>query len=296
MPSPSTEPTAFTRRTLLSAAAGGAALLATRGLPARARPVAHPAGLRAPGTLPFPNKPAGTPSMPEIEHIVVLMMENHSFDNLLGMVPHQVPGRRSVDGLTVKGGSVVNSNPDGSGNLVTAQHAVAPCQLAGEPSQSWNASHQAYDNGRNDGFVTASAPVAMRFWDKRDIPFTYSLAQFFPIGERYFCSMLGQTFPNRCYFFAGTSLGEINDTGTVPVPPEGTIFDRLDAHHIDWGVYYQNEPSLVLVGAGGRSTVTASACRPSSSPRGPSRTTCRAWSRTTPRSPPSSSASGICPR
>ena len=88
----------ITRRSLLGAAAGSAALLATRGLPAWARPVAFPAGLRQPGSLPFPGKPAGTPSMPEIEHIVVLMMENHSFDNLLGMVPHQVPGRASVDG------------------------------------------------------------------------------------------------------------------------------------------------------------------------------------------------------
>ena len=56
--------------------------------------MAFGAGLRQPDSLPFPGKPAGTPSMPEIEHIVVLMMENHSFDNLLGMVPHQVPGRR----------------------------------------------------------------------------------------------------------------------------------------------------------------------------------------------------------
>jgi phospholipase C len=247
MPSPSSEPTAFTRRTLLSAAAGGAALLATRGLPAWARPVAHPAGLRAPGSLPFAHKPAGTPSMPEIEHVVVLVMENHSFDNLLGMVPRQVPGRRSVDGLRVKGGKVVNSNPDASGTLVTGQHATSPCQLIGEPSQSWNASHQSYDNGRMDGFVTASAPVAMRFWDKRDIPFTYSLAQSVPIGERHFCSVLGQTFPNRCYFFAGTSSGTINDTIAPAPPANGTIFDRLDAHHINWAVYYQSEPSLVVV-------------------------------------------------
>src|SRR5947208_14299285 len=99
MATPASESGAFTRRTLLSAAAGGAALLATRGLPAWARPVAYPAGLRAPGSVPFAGKPQGTPSMPEIEHIVVLMMENHSFDNVLGMVAHQVPGRRSVDGF-----------------------------------------------------------------------------------------------------------------------------------------------------------------------------------------------------
>ena len=239
----------ITRRSLLGAAAGSAALLATRRLPAWARPVAFGAGLRQPESLPFPGKPAGTPSMPEIEHIVVVMMENHSFDNLLGMVPHQVPGRGSVDGLRLRGGRPVNSNPDANGNPVVAQHATSPCQLSGEPSQSWNASHESWDNGLNDGFVKASAPVAMRFWDKRDLPFTYSLVEHFPIGERYFCSVLGQTFPNRCYLFSGTSSGTINDTIAPAPPPNGTIWDRLDAHNISWGIYDQppSYPSFELV-------------------------------------------------
>ncbi|MGO9881733.1 MAG: alkaline phosphatase family protein, partial [Solirubrobacteraceae bacterium] len=77
-----------TRRTLLRGAAGGA-LLASAGLPAWARQfTATAAGIRRPDSLPFPHLPAGHASMPEIEHIVVLIMENHSFDNLLGMVPY----------------------------------------------------------------------------------------------------------------------------------------------------------------------------------------------------------------
>ncbi len=227
-----------TRRSLLGAAAGGAALLATRGLPAWARPVALPAGLRQPDSLPFPGKPAGTPTMPEIEHIVVLMMENHSFDNLLGMVPHQVRGRGSVDGLRVVGGKVVNSNPDANGNPVVAVHASSPCQLTGEPSQSWNASHESSDNGLNDGFVKASSPVAMQYWDKHDLPFTYSLVEHFPLGDRHFSSLLGQTWPNRSYLFAATSIGMVNDIIASGPPPNGTIWDRLDRHHIDWSIYY----------------------------------------------------------
>jgi phospholipase C len=87
----------------------------------------------------------------------------------------------------------------------------------------------------------------MSFWDKRDVPFTYSLAQLFPIGERHFSSVLGQTVANRYYFFAGTSSGTVNDTVATAPPPEGTIFDRLDAHHINWAVYYQDYPTLELV-------------------------------------------------
>ena len=239
----------ITRRSLLGAAAGGAALLATRGLPAWARPVALPAGLRQPGSLPFPGKPAGTASMPEIEHIVVLMMENHSFDNLLGMVPHQVRGRGSVDGLRVVGGNVVNFNPDANGSPIVARRATSPCQLSGKPSQSWNASHEAYDNGLNDGFVGASAPVAMEYWDKHDLPFTYSLVEHFPIGDRHFSSLLGQTWPNRSYLFAATSTGMINDIIAPAPPPHGTIWDRLDHHHIGWAIYYEppSYPSFELV-------------------------------------------------
>ena len=249
-PSPSPLESTLTRRSLLGAAAGGAALLATRGLPAWARPVAFAAGLRQPESLPFPSKPAGTPSMAEIEHIVVRddgepLVRQPARD---GSPPGAGPrvGRRP-DACAAESRST--STPTRAATPWSPNTPTSPCQLSGEPSQSWNASHQSWDNGLNDGFVKASAPVAMRFWDKRDLPFTYSLVEHFPIGERYFSSVLGQTFPNRCYLFSGTSSGTINDTIAPAPPPNGTIWDRLDAHNIDWGVYYQppSYPSFELV-------------------------------------------------
>src|SRR5438046_31268 len=105
----------ITRRRLLGAAAGGAAAVATQGLPAWARPASHRHHrliVRRPDSLPFPHLPAGTPSMPQIRHIVVLIMENHSFDSFLGAVPHQVRGRRALDGLTFKHGRATNGNRD----------------------------------------------------------------------------------------------------------------------------------------------------------------------------------------
>jgi len=222
--------------------------LATAGLPAWARPVAATAGSRQPGSLPFPHLPAGTESIHQIEHVVVLMMENHSFDNLLGMVPHQVAARGSVDGLTVRRGRVTNFNPGAGGGRVYAHHASSPCQLTGEPSQTWNASHQSYDGGRNDGFVLASGPIAMRYWDQLDLPFTYSLVKHFPIGERFFASVLAQTYPNRRFFFAGTASGTVNEHADLSATaPNGTIFDRLDAHKINWANYYQDVPTALLV-------------------------------------------------
>ncbi len=217
-------------------------------LPAWARPVAH-THLRRPDSLPFPHLPAGHASMPEIKHIVVLMMENHSFDNFLGMVPHQVRGRETLDGLTVRRGHPVNYNRDINGHKVFARHATSPCQLNSEPSQAWDASHQSFDGGRNGGFVRASGPSAMLYWDKHDLPFTYSLAKHFPIGDRYFCSVLAPTYPNRRFFFAGTASGMI--TTSIPITlatpaANGTIYDRFDAHKISYGNYFQQIPSWAL--------------------------------------------------
>jgi phospholipase C len=186
--------------------------------------------------------------MPRIDHIVVLMMENHSFDNLHGMVPYQIRGRGAVDGLTVRG-RPQNHNRDLHGDVIYAQHASSPCQLHAVPSQAWNASHESYDGGLNDGFVRASGPTAMWFWDQRDIPFTYSLVQHFPIGERFFSSALAQTYPNRRFFFTGTASGTIaTDAKTFSIPAaNGTIWDRLDQHEIDWGIYYEDLPSWLIV-------------------------------------------------
>jgi phospholipase C len=240
----------LSRRELLRAGAAGGAVLATGGLPAWARTfTATASAVRRPDSRPFPHKPEGTPSMPKIEHIVVLMMENHSFDNVLGMVPHMIPQRAMVDGLTLKHGKPVNFNPDTTGKPVHSFYAGSPCQLTGEPSQAWNASHQSYGGGRNNGFVQASGTSAMWYWDDRDLPFTYSLAKHFPLGQRYFCSVLAQTFPNRRFLFAGTASGSIDDKtyALTTNAANGTIFDRLDAHSIDWRVYFQNVASPLIL-------------------------------------------------
>src|SRR5579862_1771362 len=111
-------------------------------------------GHRLPGSLPYPRLPEGTDTLPQIEHIIILMMENHSFDNYFGTLSRRV-------GLPFQNGKMVAANPDGQGNIIHAFHMPSTCQLDGSPSQSWNASHISYGGGHNDGFVEASGPVAM---------------------------------------------------------------------------------------------------------------------------------------
>jgi phospholipase C len=246
-----TRASGITRRTLLrSGAAAGVTVAAARALPAWSRPVADYGRIRKPGSKPFPGKPEGEDMLPQVDHIVVVMMENHSFDNLLGMLPHRVRARRGVDGLPVsKRGKQLAVNPDATGKPVRASHAPSVCQLSGVPSQSWNASHTAWNGGRNDGFARASTYVAMWFWDEKDLPFTYSLASTFPIGDRFFCSTLCQTYPNRRFLMAGTSDGVISTSSenfSVPAA-NGTIFDRLDAHRISWRNYYTDAPATLII-------------------------------------------------
>ncbi len=124
-----------TRRSLLGAAAGSAALLATRGLPAWAGRWRSPPACVSPRACRSRASPPEPRAWREIKHIVVLMMENHSFDNLLGMVPHQVPGRGSVDGWRFRHGRTVNFNLDASGNKVIATHGelAVPARGRAEP-------------------------------------------------------------------------------------------------------------------------------------------------------------------
>jgi phospholipase C len=241
----------LTRRSLLGSAAVGAGAIAYGSLPAWARTFAASTAVRKPNTLPFPQLPAGTESMAKIKHVVVLMMENHTFDNILGLVGYEERSRRgAVDGLTLdKHGKPTNFNRDSDGRKVFADYANSPCQRSGVPTQSWNGSHQAYANGANSGFVKASGPVAMRFFDKQRMPFSSSLAAHFPIGQRYFSSVLAQTYPNRRFLFTGTASGTTaTNAVTFSVPAaNGTIFDRLNTYGISWANYYQNLPSALIV-------------------------------------------------
>jgi phospholipase C len=210
--------------------------------------------MRLPGSLPNPALPAGVDTMPEIEHIVVLMMENHSYDNLLGMLGREAGGRPRGDGFAIgSDGLPTASNPYPDGSTQSAFRMPTTCQLSGKPTQEWEQGHIQYDGGRNDGFVISqSGPVAMGYWTGEDLPFTYDLATQFPIGDRWFCSLLGQTDPNRRYLIAATSTGMTDDIGaslggalpdvTYVLPSNGTIFTNLSAAGISWIDYYTTFP------------------------------------------------------
>jgi phospholipase C len=199
---------------------------------------------RGPGSLPFPRRPAGSDCLPGIDHIVVLMKENHSYDNYFGML-----GRG--DGFTLgPDGTPLNSNPDAAGQQVRAHHLSLPLNPSLHVSQTWNSSHREWNGGAMDGFVTTTGSSdPMGYLDGADLPWYYSFAATFGIGDRYFSSVLAQTFPNRRFLQAATAAGQVSDTIPNPLsrpPAGGLIWDLLDAHGIDWVNYFAEVPELAL--------------------------------------------------
>jgi phospholipase C len=197
------------------------------------------------GERPEPERPAGTDLLPQIQHIVVLMMENHSYDNYFGALA----GRG--EGLT----TAVNYLPDGQ--AFHAHPFASTGQAEGNPVNSWRASHLQYDGGACDGFAASVAQtlppgadpgVPMGYWTERDLPFYYGLARTFPLADHWFCSCLGPTLPNRRFLISGTAHGLIDDLpwNLVDYPEAGTIFDALTDHGISWTNYHNVRPALVL--------------------------------------------------
>jgi phospholipase C len=194
-----------------------------------------------PGDRPDASRPAGTDMLPQIKHIIVLMMENHSFDNYLGTL-----GRG--DGFPVDDdGAPDAENPDSAGAMIRAYHARSTVQQDSVPSQSWSASHTQWAGGKLNGFVTATEQVApdgdktaaMSYWTEQDLPFYHGLARTFPLADRWFSPCLGPTFPNRRFLLAGTANGLMDDLplDLLDRPRGGTILDMLTRHEIPWVNY-----------------------------------------------------------
>jgi phospholipase C len=205
--------------------------------------------LRAPDSLPNKRVPAGTvnEALP-FDHIVVVMMENHSFDNLLGAIARS--GQPKADGLRFdEAGQARNSNPGPDGPVPSFQ--IPTGAQAPRVTQTWNATHAQIDGGKMDGFVrSVESDEPMGYWTSEVLPFAYSFASSFTLANRWFCSAPCQTYPNRRFLMAGTAYGDIaTNTESLkdPPPPNGTIFDRLNAYGISWSNYFTDLPQTAII-------------------------------------------------
>jgi len=215
------------------------------------------------GALPDETLGAAIPTgkdMP-IETIVVLMQENRSFDHYFGHFG-KYAGRTDVASAPEDA-----SNPDRTGPVSASTHKWqrAPHYCLLDTNHGWDGSHIQYDDGKMDGFYETNHGIkgevmpnpemalrdgerAMTWYDEREIPFYYALAKEFGLGDHYFASLQGPTWPNRMYLFSATSFGftenrAFPDLTPFPFPQnDAVILDELEKRHVDWRFYSAGGP------------------------------------------------------
>ncbi|MDQ6934038.1 MAG: alkaline phosphatase family protein [Actinomycetota bacterium] len=221
----------LSRRTLLQGAVfgGGFGALATTELrrPAEAR--------EEPSYAPISRLPA--PAASGIEHVVVAMVENRSFDHLLGWLP-EADGRQS--GLTYL---------DRHGKPHATHHLTRfdGCGLA-DPSHSIAGGRIEFNHGACDGWMRARAndTECIGYYTQPDLPFLGQAAPSWTVFDRYFAATLAETYPNRLYLHAGQTDRMHNSMVLAKMP---TIWDRLAEAGVSGTYYFNDVPFLALWGS-----------------------------------------------
>jgi len=233
------------RRTFLKLAAGAASLSLL------------PPNLRAALAL---APMGGTGTIKDVEHVVIFMQENRSFDHYFGTLKG-VRGFSDPRAIDLPSGKSVWFQPNG-------KDAVAPfrfdtsksnAQFLHSLDHSWKGSHERWKN--HDAWIAAKTEMTMGYFTRADIPFYHALADSFTICDAYHCSVFGPTNPNRLYLFTGTSGLTVGDDAVTAVanaddepnetadiandaakfkPFEWTTYaERLQKAGIDWRVYQE---------------------------------------------------------
>ncbi|WP_081070885.1 phosphocholine-specific phospholipase C [Burkholderia territorii] len=227
-----THTTRSDRRRFLKLAAGCAGGAAVSALPASIRQaLATP-----PATV--------TGTIQDVQHIVILMQENRSFDHYFGTLSG-VRGFGDPRAVSLPSGQPVWSQPDGNGSSVLPFHPDARnlgLQFIEDLDHSWNGTHSAWNQGRYDNWIPAKSPTTMAYLTRDDIPFHYQLADAFTICDAYHCSMMGPTDPNRYYMWTGWSGND--GSGNGPDLSNGergygwtTYPELLEQAGVSWKIY-----------------------------------------------------------
>jgi phospholipase C len=175
----------------------------------------------------------------------VLMMENRSFDHYLGWLPG-ADGRQAGLEFTNSQGQTFST------------HHLDFFQSCGfeDPDHSWDGGRTELDGGRLDGFLRSASDVfSIGYYEEADVPFTPHAAKAFTAFDRFFCSLLGPTYPNREYMHAGQSYGMTDNS--LPVSstqlgfPDTTIFAALAQAGISNRYFFADLPISALWGAPG---------------------------------------------
>ncbi len=198
--------------------------------------------------LAFSLMPAWARTVPNdfaIKHIVIVMQENHTFDNYFGTYP-------GANGINAP---AVPQEPLGSGQSVLPFH-ISRSVIPSDLDHSWTTAHEAYNGGKMNRFVIAArSNLTMGYFDYHQIPYYWDYASQFVLLDNYYSSVMGSSLPNHLYLIAGQAgslvsnsrFGAINFTSSKihnSIFEFKSIVDELDANHISWKYYAGGYPYL----------------------------------------------------
>jgi phospholipase C len=230
------------RRRFLQLAGGTAAFSALSNSIARA--AAIPAGRR-------------TGTIRDVEHIVVLMQENRSFDHYFGTL-RGVRGFGDPRPVVLPSGKTVWHQSDGTRDVLPFHPNVKDFgfEFLQGLDHDWAGGHQAWNNGRYDRWIPAKGATTMAHYTRDDIPFHHALADAFTICDAYHCSFIGATDPNRYHMWTGYTGNDGIGGGPVLGNDEAgygwtTYPERLERAGISWKIYQDEGIGLDAAGSWG---------------------------------------------
>ncbi|MFE1775469.1 phosphocholine-specific phospholipase C [Streptomyces sp. NPDC059008] len=190
---------------------------------------------------------APTGTIADVQHVVVLMQENRSFDHYFGTLKG-VRGFADRSGITLPGGHSVFNQVNGAGRQYPWKLSATPpaggadsetlAQCNGDLPHSWTSQHAAWNKGQLDSWVSGVGNVrTMGYLDRNDIPFHYALADNYTICDAYFCSTLSATGPNRTYLWSGKVDSTSYDGGEESGLTWETYAEALQSAGVSWKVY-----------------------------------------------------------
>jgi phospholipase C len=202
-----------------------------------------------------------TRSIMDIEHVVILMQENRSFDHYFGML-RGVRGFSDPRPLILPSGQAVWHQPSPDGETIKPfrlDSKTSAAQSMASLDHSWKGTQARWNN--HNAWIAAKGPMTMGHFTREDLPFYYALADAFTICDAYHCSLFGPTNPNRLFLFSGTNGLAVGNDGLQAIEnpadepnesadprndakafkPYGwtTYAERLQQAGIDWRVYQE---------------------------------------------------------
>ncbi|MCX5416775.1 phosphocholine-specific phospholipase C [Streptomyces sp. NBC_00059] len=200
---------------------------------------------------------SGGEGLKDIRHVVILMQENRSFDHYFGTL-RGVRGFGDRNAVELPSGTSVFEQPGPLGTTVlpfpvreAAEAQQKDLQYIGALDHSWNGGAKAWAGGWMNGWITAKSAATMAYYDRRDIPLHYELADTFTVCDAYHSSIHTSTSPNRNHLWSGRTGHEPDgrravgndayDEGSHPGYDWGTYAERLEKAGRSWKTYTEWE-------------------------------------------------------